>query len=508
MSQAAMNEESVSVSASAELLEQNQERSAGSDGGYDVTSTSESEREDSSSSSNNNNNKETKSDGEPRVKSSKHHHRHRHRPRSTYKSRSEARKGGSPRSSMTLVEKMLDRFKKKDKLCSTAAVAGGEEEEDEVRRLPPINVKSAEDFPKDLKKLLRAAKLAEADLAANFLILLNCLHFLTKRSFVFTPPDGSESITIGRIKHKEREPKWATLPSQETLLSEAVVKKEVKVQEVVGEGGFGRVYMAKNLKGKGRVAVKKMKHIRPRDQFRNLSEIFFLKRVDHPNIVKYLSAYTVNDELWIVTEFMEGGTLSQALKCFEFQEKQIAFVAKEMLQGIYYLHQNQLIHRDLKSSNIMMTTYGDVKLIDFGLCMDYKVQGGRRCHMVGSPFWMPPEMIKKESYSYPVDIWSFAICLLELANGQPPNRKSSLRAMFIAGTEGYPRPFKNPAQWTKDFKQFIAVCLETDPEKRATAHELLQHPFLAKADTRKGMKKILSHIFLQNTMEMMNLGGI
>lgn len=80
--------------------------------------------------------------------------------------------------------------------------------------------------------------------------------------------------------------------------------------------------------------------------------------------------------------------------------------------------------------------------------------------------------------------------------------------MFTAGTEGYPKPFKNPAQWTRDFKDFMSRCLQSDPEERATAEELLQHPFLAKADTRKGMKKILSHIFLQNTMEMMNLGGI
>lgn len=412
------------------------------------------------------------------------------------------------------MSKVLDKFKKKDKAVKQGGAPAGEKEADaedvEPRRhLPPVYLTCADDLPKDMRKSLKASKLTEAEIQNNFVILLHCFHFLTKRSFVYTPSPEAEPINIGRTKNKDRtKDRRDTIPSSEALLTDGIVKKDVKVQEVVGEGGFGRVYMAKNLKGKGRVAVKKMKHVNPRDQFRNLSEVHFLKRVDHPNIVRFISAYTTLDELWIVTEFMEGGTLSQAIKGFEFQEKQIAFVAKEMLQGIFYLHQNKLIHRDLKSANIMMTTQGDVKLIDFGLCLDYAVQGDKRCHMVGSPFWMPPEMIKRQQYSYPVDIWSFAICLLELANGQPPNRKSSLKAMFTAGTEGYPKPFKNPAQWTRDFKDFMSRCLQSDPEERATAEELLQHPFLAKADTRKGMKKILSHIFLQNTMEMMNLGGI
>jgi serine/threonine protein kinase len=93
--------------------------------------------------------------------------------------------------------------------------------------------------------------------------------------------------------------------------------------------------------------------------------------------------------------------------------------------------------------------------------------------MVGSPFWMPPEMIKRQVYGPAVDIWSFAICLLELANGEPPNRRSALKAMFVAGTEGYPQPFRNPNAWSEDFKDFISRCLEIEPSRRATADELL-----------------------------------
>jgi len=229
--------------------------------------------------------------------------------------------------------------------------------------------------------------------------------------------------------------------------------------------------------------------------------------VDHPCIVKYHCAYEMKDEVWMVMEFMEGGTLTEALKGFNFEEKHIAFAAKEMLKGIKYLHGRNLVHRDLKSGNIMMTTQGDVKLIDFGLCVDLNEEKEPE-HMVGSPFWMPPEMIKRQIYAHSVDIWSFAICLLELANGQPPNRRSALKAMFVAGTVGYPQPFNKPEHWSSNFKDFISRCLEMDPAQRATSDELLKHPFLEKADTKKGMKKILSHIFLQNTIDMMNLGGI
>jgi hypothetical protein len=388
-------------------------------------------------------------------------------------------------------------------------------EEDEEKRLeemragkndPPLQVSTPEDLPPTLKKLVKAAKIDDEDIAANFLILLNCLHFLTKRAFVYTPGEGEEPINIGNERGSKAKQK-RKIPKAEELVSDAsMIKKELKIQEAVGEGGFGRVYLARNLKAKGKVAVKKMKHVGARDQQRNLCEIDFLRRVDHPNIVKYMCSYIVDDDIWVVTEYMEGGTLTEAIRGYDFEEKHIAYVAKEMLKGIKYLHSNGLVHRDLKSANIMMTTEGDVKLIDFGLCLDLRDEGQKK-HMVGSPFWMPPEMIKRQVYGPEVDIWSGAICLLELANGEPPNRKSALKAMFVAGTEGYPAPFRNPNAWSDDFKSFISLCLETEPEKRPKAEQLLTHPFLRKADTKRGMKKILSHIFLQNTMEMMNLGG-
>lgn len=145
-----------------------------------------------------------------------------------------------------------------------------------------------------------------------------------------------------------------------------------------------------------------MDHRTEREILSNLSEVAFLRECDHPNIVKFISAYKTNKELWVTMELMEGGTLSDAIKLFDFKEPHVAYVAQEMLAALKYLHERQFVHRDLKSKNVMMTTEGTIKLsnacldsrssfaVDFGLCTD--VSSGPKQSMLGSPFWMPPEV--------------------------------------------------------------------------------------------------------------------
>merc|ERR1711916_182042 len=130
---------------------------------------------------------------------------------------------------------------------------------------------------------------------------------------------------------------------------------------------------------------------------------------------------------------MRGGTLTDAVKAHQF-EPQIAYVCQEMLHGIRHLHRNELVHRDLKSANVMLTVDGQVKLIDFGLCCDLRL--GQPTHMVGSPFWIPPEMVRREPHGTAADVWSFGICTLELANNVIPNRHNSIYAMFYNTIRG------------------------------------------------------------------------
>ena len=276
----------------------------------------------------------------------------------------------------------------------------------------PLVVSCYDDLPEDIKDLLQ---MSEIDSNTDIWVILQCLNFLIKRKFKYTG-DGEERSVPDDSRKKVPKPQ---LPSVESLLTPGDPSVQYKVGDMVGEGGFGSVYLAKLKKGKGRVAIKKMDHISSGQQNDNLTEVYFLKNCDQPNVVKFLSAHHVGDQLWMLMEFMEGGTLTEAAVKYKFQEKHVAYVAQEVLKGLSYLHAKNFIHRDLKSPNIMLTTSGEIKMVDFGLCVDVS-DGGMLNSMAGSPLWMPPEMIKGEDYFFKADIWSFGTCMLELINQEPP----------------------------------------------------------------------------------------
>ncbi|KAK5579766.1 hypothetical protein RB653_009452 [Dictyostelium firmibasis] len=359
-----------------------------------------------------------------------------------------------------------------------------------------ITIATIADFPEDCQKLIRISGIPEEKLIKNIQILAYVLHFRTGRFFklVDEPPrEPRKKFISERFNDGEKllEP-----------VEPALLKKMYKDSDQVGKGGFGTVYFAKSTKEKRLVAIKKMPHITKRQQQQNFREAAILAKCDHPNIVKLHTCHIDKDSnLWIVMEFMEGGTFEEAAKAWKFNENNLAYVAKELLKGLQYLHENNMVHRDLKSANIMMSVEGKVKLIDFGLCED--IASSTPMHMVGSPFWMAPEMIQQKYHSTPVDIWSFAISLLEMANQRPPMMESAVKAMFTVATDGA-TGFDDPTLWSDCFKDFLSLCLKQDPAERATAEELLKHPFIKKADSRDNMENILKKIFLTNSL--MNSG--
>jgi len=268
-----------------------------------------------------------------------------------------------------------------------------------------------------------------------------------------------------------------------------------------GKGGFATVFSAKDLLSKKNevVAIKKLPHSTDREKQNNFCEIGFLKAsYGHTNIVQYNKCWYVqaDNEIWLVTEFMHGGTLSEAARVHIFVDRHVAYVAREVLYALKFLHSKNFAHRDLKSSNIMMSINGSIKLIDFGLCADFSA--GPRVSMVGSPFWVPPEMIKKEPHSYKVDCWSLAVCLLELYLMAPPYSTSSgIKCMFMAATKGLLDQVPKTA--SPEAKAFFARSLEVDPNKRASAAELLEDPWTKRTGLSKGISEVLKDIFLTNT---------
>jgi len=275
--------------------------------------------------------------------------------------------------------------------------------------------------------------------------------------------------------------------------------------EVAGRGGFGRVFYAAKADGSNfRVAIKKkMEHIKPSDKRHNVDEILALRDLRHQNIVQYICSFRLKDEMWIVMEFLEGGTLEQALNNIQFSEVQIAYIAKEILSALCFIHSRKWAHRDLKSSNIMMSVNGYVKLIDLGLACD--MSDGSRTQACGSPFWMPPEMILRKPHHLSADIWSFGIVILEMANGAPPNRNSSLKALYDVVTKK-PPTVADPTKWSPDFKDFINCMLISEPDKRATSEQLMELPWLKAAANRKDMSKLFQRIFMVKTLDNMGFG--
>jgi len=261
----------------------------------------------------------------------------------------------------------------------------------------------------------------------------------------------------------------------------------------IGQGASGSVYVAKALATSQLVAIKAMDLAhQPRKEL-IINEIMVMKESQHPNIVNFLKAFLVRDnDLWVVMEFMEGGALTDVIDNNTLEEDQIAAISLETCKGLEHLHNHSIIHRDIKSDNILLNNYGQVKITDFGFCAKLTDQRSKRATMVGTPYWMAPEVVKQKEYGAKVDIWSLGIMAIEMIENEPPYLdEEPLKALYMIATNGTPT-LKKPEKLSRELKGFLAVCLCADVKSRATADELLQHEFLRKACPTSELPKLLT----------------
>ncbi|XP_012668404.1 serine/threonine-protein kinase PAK 4 [Otolemur garnettii] len=249
----------------------------------------------------------------------------------------------------------------------------------------------------------------------------------------------------------------------------------------IGEGSTGIVCIA-TVRSSGKlVAVKKMDLRKQQRRELLFNEVVIMRDYQHENVVEMYNSYLVGDELWVVMEFLEGGALTDIVTHTRMNEEQIAAVCLAVLQALSVLHAQGVIHRDIKSDSILLTHDGRVKLSDFGFCAQVSKEVPRRKSLVGTPYWMAPELISRLPYGPEVDIWSLGVMVIEMVDGEPPYfNEPPLKAMKMI-RDNLPPRLKNLHKVSPSLKGFLDRLLVRDPTQRATAAELLKHPFLAKA---------------------------
>ncbi|XP_075778654.1 myosin-IIIa isoform X2 [Pelodiscus sinensis] len=280
-----------------------------------------------------------------------------------------------------------------------------------------------------------------------------------------------------------------------------------EIIETIGKGTYGKVFKVLHKENGSKAAVKILDPVHDIDEEIE-AEYNILKALsDHPNVVKFYGMYYKKDvkngdQLWLVLELCNGGSVTDLVKGFlkrgeRMDELVIAYILHEALMGLQHLHENKTIHRDVKGNNILLTTEGGVKLVDFGVSAQLTSTRLRRNTSVGTPFWMAPEVIACEqqldsSYDARCDAWSLGITAIELGDGDPPLADlHPMRALFKI-PRNPPPTLHQPELWSSEFNDFINKCLTKDYEKRPTISDLLQHNFIKQIEGKeKALQKQL-----------------
>lgn len=267
----------------------------------------------------------------------------------------------------------------------------------------------------------------------------------------------------------------------------------------LGDGAFGKVYKARHRES-NILAAAKICELKGEDDLEDFTvEIDILVECKHQNIVDLKEAFFFEGKLWMLIEFCEAGAVDGIMIDLEkpLTEPQIRYLCHEICEGLRFLHSKKVIHRDLKAGNVLLTLDGDVKIADFGVSAKNKHTLQKRDSFIGTPYWMAPEVVLCETYrdnpyDYKADIWSLGITLIEFAQMEPPNNEMNPMRVLLKIQKSDPPTLAQPSKWSKEFKEFLALCLIKDPNQRPSSEELLKHPFIASCIDRKPLKDLIS----------------
>ncbi|KAM7385483.1 hypothetical protein PAMP_001565 [Pampus punctatissimus] len=293
------------------------------------------------------------------------------------------------------------------------------------------------------------------------------------------------------------------------------VHRDVNPEEIweiigeLGDGAFGKVYKAQN-KQNGTLAAAKVIDTKTEDELEDyMVEIDILASCNHQYIVKLLDAFYFEGKLWILIEFCAGGAVDAIMLELErpLTEPQIRVVCKQTLDALCYLHENKVIHRDLKAGNILLSLEGDVKLADFGVSAKNTKTLQRRDSFIGTPYWMAPEVVmcetsKDRPYDYKADIWSLGVTLIELAQIEPPNHEMNPMRVLLKIAKSEPPTLMHPSRWSPEFSDFLRKALDKNVDNRWGPVQLLQHPFVTSVTDSKPLRELIAEAKAEVTEEI------
>eukprot|EP00834_Sanchytrium_tribonematis_P000849 NODE_17_length_48642_cov_1.199349.p13 type:complete len:381 gc:universal NODE_17_length_48642_cov_1.199349:19206-20348(+) len=257
------------------------------------------------------------------------------------------------------------------------------------------------------------------------------------------------------------------------------MKTNYSLIEEIGNGSYGTVYKAVNNTTGALVALKQVSM----EDGTIMKEIEFMKSCNNEYIIGLDDYYIEEETLYIAMEFCPAGSIADVMKYTELtlNEKQIQSVVRDALYGLDYLHQRLAIHRDIKAGNLLLTKQGRVKLGDFGVSASLSDAVRKRNTVIGTPYWMAPEIIQEIGYNTSADIWSLGITIIEMADSKPPfHHIHPMRAIFMIPNKP-PPTVQDPPKWSSKFNDFVKCCLEKIPDERPTARQLINHDFVKNA---------------------------
>ncbi|XP_031163048.1 STE20-like serine/threonine-protein kinase isoform X4 [Sander lucioperca] len=293
------------------------------------------------------------------------------------------------------------------------------------------------------------------------------------------------------------------------------VHRDVNPEEIwdiigeLGDGAFGKVYKAQN-KQNGTLAAAKVIDTKTEDELEDyMVEIEILASCNHHHIVKLLDAFYFEGKLWILIEFCAGGAVDAIMLELErpLTEPQIRVVCRQTLEALSYLHENKVIHRDLKAGNILLSLDGEVKLADFGVSAKNTKTLQRRDSFIGTPYWMAPEVVmcetsKDRPYDFKADIWSLGVTLIELAQIEPPNHEMNPMRVLLKIAKSEPPTLMHPSRWSPEFNDFLRKALDKNVDNRWGTLQLLQHPFVTSVTDSRPLRELIAEAKAEVTEEI------